>query len=1494
MLRNSTFPIKKGSDHLRLFSNCYDRAGPIGTNWAIGQTSFNPHCISASFSNLPLSEPRPHINIEIFNLKYTCLIDSGAAVSLISAKAAKELVALGMVTVEDSHVYIKDCHSHVQTTKGALTVPFNITSHDIKGARAHLHITENLSSDILLGCDSLANLGCIIDFDNKEVTFNPREAKAIKNSQHPLFLEAVASSQATNINNEINNYINKYTFAASPTEEVIINPGDQIKFKVNIETDANLQLTPGAMVLIQSDGANLNEPRSVLETTFVTVENNNKLSISMANISCSETILPKNDPIPGLTIQSMAAFHTPVQVTQDDLIMMANIRDTFAEASAISPTFAHEYEVAAAAHGIHPHKPTQEQGINDEDLFTFTKKVYTQAVSVLRKTDKPSLGKTTPPSQPCPEGTTNIILSQLDLSGADEDWREAYKDLVLKNWDIFSLDRFDLGHAAHYEHHIEPIEPGLDPPFTKQFPIPVNDEPLLDEMAKTLTQRGVLIPMNSPGNSPVFIVRKPGSQARFVEDLRNVNYLTKIDKYQILGLRESIIQAGKKKPKYFSSLDMSGAFWQLSLSEESKPWSAFTLPFLGTQFCWNRTPMGAKGSTSSFAKFLHIVFRGMPDMLTFVDDMLTMSQTNEEMLISLQKAFNILRSNNLKLNLKKCKLGRREVDWLGFSLSSEGIRPEQSKVDKCRQLEPPTSAKEIASQLPFMQFNSQCLEEFQLIAGPLTDLTKADSPWKSIKRHGPLPQEALNAWLELKAMILERPVIAFADHALPFQLFCDAAVGTMDKPGGISAVLTQVFDQVTKPIAYFSRRLRASERRYDGFNAELLSVVSALEHWRTLLIGSNVTCFTDQKPIVSQAARARKTCSALIRKILEFDCKFVHIIGKDNLIADYLSRNLLTDDDKEEICEDIITGRDDKASLSLLPYPNTQFNNGIKTAAKNSAVPQNNNIQIQAEKKSAAHQNKNNQTQAEKKSAANQNNNNQTPAEKKSADIIKLSNGKRLGDSVPSSIDRMALVAQEQRNLGMVGSRKRFTAKGIAAAGVTDMASQDLWMKKQAEDEIIMTLITYTLTKIKPTEGSWERALINDMGHRVALENKLLYYYGSYRRSQFTKKLMVPKDLITPIISEAHDSAMGGHWGVETTIRTLMNTYFWPTMAIDVSNHIKKCPSCYITEDKNARKATSHIHPLPTPTRPGQRLHADLVGPLVNSISDHKYVLSMVDALTKWTVLVPLKSKTAEEVAINIVNNWILNISNIETLVTDSGTEFCNQIVQKIAEFMKTTLRSTAAYSPKSNGQCERIHRSLGKFLTIYTNELGDDWMTWLPCLQYSLNTKTHSSTGYSPWFLQYSRHPVFSWRQKLENIRLYGEDEATRRLNLIQYALNMVKTNDKEAKLAFQKAHNKKFKERGFKVGDFCLVHYPSSSMKGRINRKLIPNWKGLFRITDILGKNTYKVKKEGGRSTKVPTDRLKLYNEFLHQDDPDVQLTPEDEPEQEQDEDTQSEEQT
>ena len=1444
---------------------------------SLGRTPENPHKVSASFSTLPELESRPHVQIQVQDHQclFWALIDTGASISLVSKKAVAYLVQHVELILQQSSLFVQDCHSNVKVTDGAITITFDIKKSDIspkevKKARAVFHISEDLSSDLLFGCDVLYTLGAKIDFVEQKILFHHKEASVFLNAKHPILVSAASASTGPTTDEELAKYIANYTYAASPVSDITINPNDQRSFKVQIETDIHLQLQPGAVVILQADGLNQAEPANVLETTFANVEEANKLSVTMANKSTKPAILRKAVPIPGLTIQSLAAYHTPIEIEKDDLVMMANINNTVKAAEATDPQFKDKIHKAAAAQAIFPNRTTNEQSETDEVLFKFMKTTYQEACSALRATGKPLPGKTHKPVTPCPKDIADNLLAQMDQSGLDPAWKKAYQDIVLDNYDVFSLNRYDLGHATHFEHVIEPIQEGMQPPFTKQFPIPYADEQLLDEMARELTQRKVLVPQFSPANSPVFIVRKPGSQPRFVEDMRKINEASKSDRYQIRDIKESLNQAGRQRPKFFSSLDLSGSFWQLSLAEESRPWSAFTLPFLAQQFIWTRTPMGAKGSTASFAKFLHIVFQNCREVITYVDDLLTMAQTHEEMLKNLEKIFAILRLHNLKLNLRKCKFGLTEINWLGFTIDAAGLKPELSKINKCKQLKPPESVKEIQSQLPFMAFNSQCLEDFQGVAGPLTDLTKDNSPWRSTKKNGPLPPNAMAAWKKLKAMLIERPTIYWPNTSLPFQLFCDASVGTDEAPGGISAVLTQVIDGVTRPIGYYSRRLRASENRYNSFNAEMASINAALTHWRPLLIGADVTLFTDHRPILAYARRPLKTMNSLVHKILEFagNCKLTHLIGPNNHIADYLSRNNL-----DEPVEDTPASKDKKnsakSSISLAPEK-------IKTKKQKQTGRATNNVNTQSAQQATADISAGEDDGSSTGSAENVN---------KNIGTYHIKTSQAMADSINpgtlpiSDVSRTALIAKEHRRLGLVGSKQRLVANGIAAAGTVDFASQKLWQTSQQEDTVTKALMDYCIYKRRPLEDTDQAKYLNKvitgLGHKIAVENGILYYYGTYRRSPLTKKLFVPQSLVTPTIADAHQAATSGHWAPETTVANLMQTFFWLSLAADVQEFIRKCPICYNLKDPNALASKAPIRPHKTPPRPNYRVHADLVGPL-HSVTEHKYSLTLVDALTRWTVLVPIKTKEAAEVAEAIINHWILKIGAIEYLVSDNGGEFVNEIVTNIAKYMEMKLHTTAAYSPKSNGKAERIHKELGRFLTIYTNEIGADWTTFLPALEYSLNTKCHTSTGCSPWFLHYGRYPIFPWRNEFEKTKHYGEDEATHRMQIIRYALNMVKAKDEEAKAAFTKAYNKKCREKSFQLGDAVLVHFPASTVKGRVNRKFMNRWHGIYFIDQILGKNTYLVKKHGGRRTKCSADRLRIYNEFLHLDDPEVKLTP------------------
>jgi Integrase core domain len=90
------------------------------------------------------------------------------------------------------------------------------------------------------------------------------------------------------------------------------------------------------------------------------------------------------------------------------------------------------------------------------------------------------------------------------------------------------------------------------------------------------------------------------------------------------------------------------------------------------------------------------------------------------------------------------------------------------------------------------------------------------------------------------------------------------------------------------------------------------------------------------------------------------------------------------------------------------------------------------------------------------------------------------------------------------------------------------------------------------------------------------------------------------------------------------------------------------------------------LSPLPLPTEPGQRVHADLFGPLKTSDKGKKFILCMTDAFTKYVKLVALPNKEAVTVIEAIFDKWICHFRSPLDLVTHQGTEFCAKLVNKL------------------------------------------------------------------------------------------------------------------------------------------------------------------------------------------------------------------------------------
>ncbi len=245
-------------------------------------------------------------------------------------------------------------------------------------------------------------------------------------------------------------------------------------------------------------------------------------------------------------------------------------------------------------------------------------------------------------------------------------------------------------------------------------------EQSLDEWLKV----GVVRQSNSNYNSPTFCVpKKQGTGLQIVKDFRQLNQHSHIDKHSIKEIKECIGDIGRANSSIFTTLDLTSGFWQIKLEPESKLLTAFTIPSR-RQFHWITSPMGLLGCPASFQRLMEQVLRGLQNILIYIDDVLIHTDTREKHLEALEQVLMRLHQHHLEINLDKCLFGDKQVSYLGFTLTMEGIKPGEAKLKAIRNARPPNDIKEIWSFMGLCNFFRNHIPDFAITAAPLFKLTR--------------------------------------------------------------------------------------------------------------------------------------------------------------------------------------------------------------------------------------------------------------------------------------------------------------------------------------------------------------------------------------------------------------------------------------------------------------------------------------------------------------------------------------------------------------------------------------------------------------------------------------------------------------------------------------------------------------------------------------------------------------------------------------------------
>jgi hypothetical protein len=298
------------------------------------------------------------------------------------------------------------------------------------------------------------------------------------------------------------------------------------------------------------------------------------------------------------------------------------------------------------------------------------------------------------PKVPKRKLTRDEIAAKAHLNVPIE-FKQKYIDILHKHQQAISVNKYDLGLATNFKHKIHLKD--NNPVYRKQFKIPEAHQNFIEQSLDEWLKLGVVKRANSLYNSPIFCVpKKQGQGLRVVQDFRELNNHSHIDKYSMKEITECIGDIGRANSTIFSTLDLTSGFWQMQLDEKSQPLTAFTIPGQG-QYQWITSPMGLLGCPASFQRLMEGVLRNISNVIVYIDDLLVHTNTHEDHLKVLEQVLQRLHSHNLKINLDKCFFGNKEVSYLGFTLTPEGIKPGKNKLKAIKDAKPPTDVKTIRS-----------------------------------------------------------------------------------------------------------------------------------------------------------------------------------------------------------------------------------------------------------------------------------------------------------------------------------------------------------------------------------------------------------------------------------------------------------------------------------------------------------------------------------------------------------------------------------------------------------------------------------------------------------------------------------------------------------------------------------------------------------------------------------------------------------------------------
>ncbi|KAI8485080.1 hypothetical protein Bbelb_371860 [Branchiostoma belcheri] len=1018
-----------------------------------------------------------------------------------------------------------------------------------------------------------------------------------------------------------------------------------------------------------------------------------------------------------------------------------------------------------------------------------------------------------------------VDLSDIDLP---QPQLTRLSDLIEANRDCFSTSATDIGRTTLVEHR---IDTGDAKPIRQQpYRTPVHRRDALREQLSSMLEQDVIEPSTSPWASPVVIVTKKDGTPRFCVDFRKLNSVTVPDAHPLPRIDDTIdALAGSY---YFSTLDMKSAYWQVPVHPADRHKTAFCTAEGLWQF--KVLPFGLSNSAATYQRLVQLILAGVgwDVCLAYLDDIIVFTPTFDEHLHTLQEVFTRLRQAGLKLHPAKCRFAQKEVTFLGHVVSRRGVAPDPDNIAKVQDWPTPSNQTDIRSFLGLASFYRKFVPAFATVAEPLVRLTDKHHTFQ----WNPACQSAFDT---LKHQLTNPPLLAFPDFASDFTLATDASTS------GIGAVLTQTHGGTQRVVAYASKTLSRTQRRWSTYDREFWAAVWAIRHFRPYLYGRNFILTTDHRPLLScrdtplgdGMAQGRRTRWAIELSTYQFTIKYRP--GPTNTDADALSRR-----PPSPPPDNVDAALDTPDSAEVVVRDTAEPAEVI--SADDSTEPKLLHDVVRDEHDSA------NVVSADDQPA---------PVPASSPEVVR---DDRDSATVIAADDPSAPVPASPpdvvRDTRLCHSHQHPLQEAICSAAQLATAPAIDFRAAQQADATIREVRQWLQDPAGRPPALAVRGKHRDLTlfwsdfDSLFLSDDLLYRRPVNSPPSVKPQLVIPRELACHVLPALHDDSTAGHFGPSRTLHRARERFYWLGMTMDVARHCRECVPCQQRRQPvpSLRAPFQHI----TADRPFQVVATDITYMPLSS-AGNKYVLVVSDVFTKYVNLYPIPKQDAATVADKLFRDFVGQHGVPDQIHSDQGSQFESQLVAELCARLQISKTRTSPYHPQGDGQVERFNRTMKNILAKALAGREHDWDLLLPHVALAYNTSVHSTTKFTPYFLVHGREA------RLPVDIACQLPATTTQLADLNAALTSVRQAIAQSHQTQDQYNTPHVRRHHYQVDDRVWLHHPPTAQ-----HKLRLPWTGPFVITATLPADSptpilYRIRPETGnqRLQVVHHNRLKPY---------------------------------